>query len=436
MHENIRIKAAFLVVAADQVYKNTGLRIRNGRGTEIVPNEMEDETEEVVDCTKDIVCPSFSDMHTHLYSTLLKNVALPKVSLVENLRTFWWPRLENRQTIGTIRDAVAFGVYQHLRSGYTFVNDILEAPLAEKGKRLQTEKDIFVKTGMKGILALESNERISRENGLECLYENREFEKENKQNRNVHGAICTHTVFSSGKEFLLYASEIAEKQEALFQFHMNEGPEENAYCRKKYGMGTTEFYEASGCWKKGMKIFANQCSSLSNMDMKIMQKYHVGIASNPQSNALEGSGIADIEGMLSNDLKVSLGTDAGEGNPFELMRLMFLMQRGLLGFTKNICEQNIFRIATENGPRAVEFCRTGKLEAGYDADFLVLRNDSPLDLDEQDILSEIIWNMNPENIKAVYSNGICRVKQGHVVGLDEEKLLSDFKMAHMIFWKK
>ena len=118
------------------------------------------------------------------------------------------------------------------------------------------------------------------------------------------------------------------------------------------------------------------------------------------------------------------------------MRLMFLMQRGLLGFTKNICEQNIFRIATENGPRAVEFRRTGKLEAGYDADFLVLRNDSPLDLDEQDILSEIIWNMNPENIKAVYSNGICRVKQGHVVGLDEEKLLSDFKMAHMIFWTK
>ena len=106
MHENIRIKAAFLVVAADQVYKNTGLRIRNGRVTEIVPNEMEDETEEVVDCTKDIVCPSFSDMHTHLYSTLLKNVALPKVSLVENLRTFWWPRLENRQTIGTIQDAV------------------------------------------------------------------------------------------------------------------------------------------------------------------------------------------------------------------------------------------------------------------------------------------------------------------------------------------
>lgn len=435
MKKDIRIKAAFLVVAADKIFKNTGFRIRDGRVFEIVSNEENDENDEVIDCSNDIVCPSFSDMHTHLYSTLLKNVALPEVSLIENLKIFWWPRLENRQTIATIRDAVSYGVYQHLRSGYTFVNDILEAPFAKTGKRLQTEKEIFEKSGMKGILGLESNERISRKNGVECLDENKEFEKENKQNRNVHGAICTHTAFSSGKDFLLVASEMAEKGDALLQFHMNEGPEENAYCKKKYGMGTTEFYESSGFWKKGMKIFANQCSALDNTDMKIMHKYHVGIASNPQSNALEGSGIADVEGMISNKIKVSLGTDAGEGNPFELMRLMFLLQRGTLGFTKNICEENIFRIATEHGPDAVGFHKVGTLNTGYDADFLVIRKNSPLDLEEQDILSEIIWNMNPENIKAVYSNGICRVKQGHVMGLDEEKILSDFKMTYMDFWK-
>jgi 5-methylthioadenosine/S-adenosylhomocysteine deaminase len=435
MSEITDVRAGWLVVSADRIYKDTGFRIRDGIVQEILPNK-ELTGNDLWDFSDMIVCHSFSDMHSHLYSSLLKNISMPQVQLRENLETFWWPQLENRQTAETIGASAAYSAMQHLSSGCTFVNDILEAPLAEEGERLNTEENILRRAGIKGVLALESNERISRENGLSCLAENEDFVKRHKTDPAIKGAICTHTLFSSCSEFLSRASGMAREHDSLFEFHMNEGKEEPEYAQTVYGMSTAEFYVRYGIWQKGMHIFANQCSCLTSEEMKIMSGYGIGVASQPESNALEGSGIADVQGMLRAGIRVSLGTDAGEGNMFELMRLMLLMQRGLNGFDDGICERNIFRIAVENGPVSVGFAHCGTLEKDSCADFLALKTEPAVPLTEKDIIPEIIWNMNPDSIYCVVTDGKIRYENGSTTGIDREQVISDFRKVYRSFWNR
>ena len=81
----------------------------------------------------------------------------------------------------------------------------------ERGKRLLTEEAVIRKAGMKAVLSLESNERISTENGYENLEENKNFILKMREtgNSDIRGTICTHTTFSCSTPFLMKAAGMA-----------------------------------------------------------------------------------------------------------------------------------------------------------------------------------------------------------------------------------
>ena len=102
-----------------------------------------------------------------------------------------------RQTLETIRISTEYSALESMTSGVTLCNDILEAPFAERGKRLLTEEAVIRKAGMKAVLSLESNERISTENGYENLEENKNFILKMREtgNSDIRGTICTQDVY-------------------------------------------------------------------------------------------------------------------------------------------------------------------------------------------------------------------------------------------------
>lgn len=77
----------------------------------------------------------------------------------------------NRVTTDIIRVTTRYAVMLMLKAGYTCVGDILEAPNATFGERLSTEKKVMEQAGMKAVLSVESNERLSRELGESALME-------------------------------------------------------------------------------------------------------------------------------------------------------------------------------------------------------------------------------------------------------------------------
>lgn len=175
MEKMTGIMAGWLIMSATEAKKDYGFVVENGKIVEIVPNEKLLGKEGVIDARDSIVCPTFTNTHTHFYETLAHGATEPNLSLKPLLEDFWWPVVENRQTLETIRISTEYSALESMTSGVTLCNDILEAPFAERGKRLLTEEAVIRKAGMKAVLSLESNERISTENGYENLEENKNF---------------------------------------------------------------------------------------------------------------------------------------------------------------------------------------------------------------------------------------------------------------------
>lgn len=430
------IMAGWLIVSANEARKGHGLVVENGVITDIVPNEKLLGKVGVIDARENIVCPTFASTHTHMYETLAHGAVEPNLSLKPLLEEFWWPVVENRQNLETIRISAEYASLEHLKTGVTLINDILEAPFAENGKRLLTEEKALRKAGMKGVLSLESNERISTANGEENLKENADFilAMRERGNADIRGTICTHTTFSCSVPFLKKAAGIARAMDEIIQIHMNEGPDECKCCYDQYGMTTAELYKKIGFWEGG-KAWANQCSCMEPVELNIMGSMGVGISTQPRSNALCNAGIAPVSDMLKNGILVGLGTDNGEGNFFENMRYLALMQMGK-NYTKYaLTPLQAFEIATEMGAKGLGYTNVGALRKGYCADFQVLSGSSAIYLQEHNVVQEVFWRKDPLDINAVYVNGEVVASNGQAVNLDEERIRREFRDCVRDFWK-
>lgn len=430
------IMAGWLIVSAQKALKDHGFVCEDGKIVEIVPNEKLLGKEGVVDARENIICPTFASTHTHMYETIAHGAVEPNLSLKPLLEDFWWPVVENRQTLETIRITAEYASLEHLKTGVTLINDILEAPFAEAGQRLLTEEKALRRAGMKGVLSLESNERISTENGESNLLENRDFILKMREagSRDIRGTICTHTTFSCSVPFLKKAAGMARDIDEYIQIHMNEGPDECQCCYDKYGMTTAELYKKIGFWE-GVKAWANQCSCMEPVELNIMGTMGVGISTQPRSNALCNAGIAPVSDMLKNGINVGLGTDNGEGNFFENMRYLSLMQMGK-NYTKYaLSPDKAFEIATEMGARGLGYTDVGALRPGYSADFLILTGNASIYLKEYNVVQEVYWRKEPEDIKAVYVNGELVAKDGVAINLDEKRIRQEFRDCVHDFWK-
>ena len=429
------VMAGWLIMSANEAKKDYGFVVEDGKITEVVPNEKLMGKEGVLDARENIIIPTFACTHTHMYETIAHGAVEPNLSLKPLLEDFWWPVVENRQTLETIRITAEYASLEHLKTGVTLINDILEAPFAENGKRLLTEEKVLRQAGIKGVLSLESNERISTENGEENLKENADFILAMRAtgNNDIRGTICTHTTFSCSVPFLKKAAGMARDMDEIIQIHMNEGPDECKCAYDKYGMTTAELYKKIGFWEGG-KAWANQCSCMEPVELNIMGSMGVGISTQPRSNALCNAGIAPVSDMLKNGINVGLGTDNGEGNFFENKRYLALMQMGK-NYTKYaLTPLQAFEIATEMGPKGLGFTDVGALREGYSADFQVLTGNAAIYLNEKNVVQEVFWRKEPEDIKAVYVNGVMVAKDGHALNLDEERIRQEFKDCTRDFW--
>jgi len=435
--ENVKgVMAGWLIVSSQKALKDHGFTVENGKITAIVPNSRLKGKSGVIDARENIVIPTFACTHTHMYETIAHGAVEPNLSLKPLLEDFWWPVVENRQTLDTIRITSEYASLEHLKTGVTLINDIVEAPFAENGKRLLTEEKVLRKAGMKGVLSLESNERINTKNGEENLNENRDFilAMRKKGNSDIRGTICTHTTFSCSVPFLKKAAGMARDMDEYIQIHMNEGPDECKCCFDKYGMTTAELYKKIGFWEGG-KAWANQCSCMEPVELNIMGTMHVGISSQPRSNALCNAGIAPVSDMLKNGINVGLGTDNGEGNFFENGRYLALMQMGK-NYTKfALTPDKAFEIMTEMGAKGLGYKDVGKLEKGYSADFQILTGNASIYLKEYNVVGEVFWRKEPTDILAVYVNGQLVAKGGHAVNLNEKRIREEFRDCLVDFWK-
>ncbi len=405
----------------------------------------------VVEATDCIITPAFVNAHHHMYGVLAHGIPLEEApaGFWPFLEDFWWPRVEDRLTHELIAAATDWACLEMIRSGVTTFYDCLEAPYAllrqaqDTALRqaqdtvpgaLEVEARVVRRRGLRGVLSFEATERVSAENGELGLRENADFIDSCRVRGDlVSGMMCFHTTFTCSAGFIRRAFGLANEHGAKVHMHLSEGTYEPEYCLSHFGVRPVVYYDRLGVLGEG--VLASQCVQVDAEEIAVLAQRGVHVSHQPLSNCEVGGGFAPVPEMLEAGVNVALGSDGYVNNFFAVMRAAALMPKARLRDPGAMPAGAVWTMATQNGARALDFDDLGTLAIGHQADLLLVAADLPTSLAPHNLADQLLLWRNPRHLRGVMCAGQWLLRNGEVVGVDEEAVRARVIEAAACLWQ-
>jgi len=321
-----------------------------------------------------------------------------------------------------------------VHSGVTAFYDCLEAPGAIPGA-LEVEAEVVRRWGLRGLLSFEATQRKGHENGELGLRENADFiDAGRRAGGLVQGMMCFHTTFTCSEDFIRRAFALAEERDVKVHAHVSEGTYEPEYCLRTYGRRTIEQYEQWGLL--GPRMLASQCVQIDAQEIALLARRGVSASHMPLSNCEVGGGFSPVPEMLEAGVNVALGSDGYINNFFEVMRGAFLMHKARLQDPTTMPAGTVWKMATENGARALGWDTIGRLAPGCAADIITIALDLPTPPEPHNLYDQLVLWRNPEHVRDVMVAGRFVMRDGIIPGVDEEEIRRRTQEAARALWAR
>jgi cytosine/adenosine deaminase-related metal-dependent hydrolase len=347
---------------------------------------------EEVDATDTIVMPGFVDTHRHAWTSLFRNAGEPEAhgDPAEGA--------SNGYTADDVYAATLIGLLGAAEAGITTVVDWSHAgddlALAEAAMRAHEDsrlRTVFVHTG--GGRGL--GEHIAR------LTE-------------VAGpttSIAFGAVAPAAAELDAVERNWTAARELGLRIHVH--------------VGSNGLSAAAGRGLLGDDVTVVHGSPLEPSDVEATASSGAAIALAPVSEMAGGLGSPPIQHLIDRDVRPGLAVDderVAPGDLFAQMRAAISMQHatvfdrklaGKSGVPKLMTTRNVIRFATSDGARTAGLHGvTGSLEAGMQADVIVLRVDRPNVYPINDPIGAVAWGMDTSNVDWVFVRGRALMRGG------------------------
>jgi len=389
---------------------------------------------QVLDASGCVIIPSFLNAHHHMYGVLSHGMPLDEApeGFWPFLADFWWPRVEDRLTHDLIGAATEWACLKMIRSGVTTFYDCLEAPGAIPGA-LDVEAEIVRRRGLRGVLSFEATQRVSDDNGELGLRENADFIDACQQEGGmVSGMMCFHTTFTCSADLIQRAFALAAERGARVHMHLSEGAYEVEHCLSHFGVRPAFYYDQLELL--GPQVLASQCVQVDRAEIDLLARCGVHVSHQPISNCEVGGGFAPVPEMVDAGLNVALGTDGYVNNMFEVMRSAALMPQARLMDPGTMPADDVWTMATQNGARALGFEDLGTLTPGDLADLLLIRTRLPTPVESHNVPGQLLLWCNPDDLQGVMCAGRWLLREGEVIGVDEEAVRAEVEEAAARLW--
>jgi 8-oxoguanine deaminase len=238
-------------------------------------------------------------------------------------------------------------------------------------------------------------------------------------------ALAPCSPFSISEELMRSTIRLARARGVHCHTHLAETADENRFCLERYGRRPLQWM-ADLEWL-GPDVWFAHGVHFDDAELALLAHTRTGIAHCPASNMRLASGIPRVPDMLRCGVPVGLGVDGSASNDASNMlgevRQAMLLAR--TGFGPDaLGAEDALRLATTGS--AALLGRTadlGSIEVGKAAD-LVLVDVSGLDRAGAlvDPLAALVFTGISQRVHATIVNGTLVVRDGHLVGMDEEEI--------------
>ncbi|WP_144713695.1 amidohydrolase [Curtobacterium pusillum] len=396
----------------------TGDRITEVTASDVTPQPGD----EMIDATDKIVMPGLIDLHYHTALGKGYNDHLP---LWEYLDECWYPLIRALDPEAAYWAALA-SYTESIKGGVTTVNDMyrqLDA-LARAADEI-------------GIRAVLSNDTALDEYDLDSLADNRDAFTRNHGSAGgrVEVRVGIEWLPLASPEFLRDARALANDLGTGIHLHLNESMTEVDDAVKRFGKRPTVLAYEQGLL--GSDVVAAHCVWLDDDEIRMMAETETHISHNPSSNAKLGNGVARVPEMLAAGINVGLGHDAVECNNsadmFEVMKFASLMHRAVRTDASLMPAEDVLRMATNNGARALGH-ETGALRVGAKADIILVDTDNamftPMLRDTPAHLhSHLVFAANGSVVDSTIIDGTVVMRGRRLTRVDEQRVVSEANAA-------
>lgn len=359
-----------------------------------------------------LLMPGFKNAHTHSGMTFLRSYA-DDLPLNEWLTQKIFP-MEAYLTENDIYEFSQLAILEYLTSGITANFDMYVDPHAI----VRASNDLGFRTVVCGAI----NDYVQSLDLLDSCY--KEY---NGKNGLISYVLGLHAEYTTSRDLIEGVADLAHKHQAPVYLHNSETTAEVEGCIQRYGLTPTAFLDSIGLFDYGGGGF--HCVHMDNADLNIFVKRGLSVVTCPASNAKLASGIAPISKMLEMGIPVAIGTDGpASNNCLDMFREMFLVTA--LGKIKEnnaaaLAADNVLRMATINGAKALGLYNCDTLERGKFADLVVIDLNQPNMQPVNNISKNLVYSGSKQNVILTMVNGKVLYENGEFnVGIDTAELYS------------
>jgi 5-methylthioadenosine/S-adenosylhomocysteine deaminase len=417
--------------------RNWGVRVLGEQIAAVAPHaslRADYPSDTVWDAAGQTLSPGFVNAHAHLYGVLAHGLPLDQApsGFWPFLKEFWWPLVEDQLDHELIAAATDSVLVELLRSGVTSVYDCLEAPYSLPGC-LPAQAEVARARGIRAVLSFEATERVSAANGQLGLQENANFIRAARQAGGlVSGLMCFHTTFSCSADFIRQAFALGDELNVPVHMHLSEGVHEPEYALEHFGLRPIEYYDSLGV--AGPRMLASQCVQLSPREIELVAQRGIRMTHMPLSNCEVGAGIAPVPELLAAGVTVGLGSDGYVNDFFEVARGAFLIHKAYKQDPRVMPANLVWRLATEGGARALGLEKVGRLAPGWQADLQLIDTRFPTPTEEHNLYEQLVLWRNHTHVRLVMVAGRVRVREGVVLGADNDAIRARAHAAARRLW--
>ncbi len=377
--------------------------------------------DQVEDCKGMTAMPGFINMHTHAGMSLMRGMQ-EDVSFRTWIDNIW--KIES----GINSDFVYWGTkvscIEMIKTGTTTFNDqYWYSPAARKAA---------AEAGLRGII---SYVVMDRGNAEESSRQKEQCERMYEESLSwKDGSIfemAFHAIYSVSEEMMLWSAEFARRHGLTLHIHLSETEKEVNDCKALHkGLTPVEYLDRLGILSDN--VIAAHTLWLSGNDVRILGERKVNCVHNINSNAKLASGYR----FLYNELRdaganLCIGTDgcASSNNldMLEAMKTAALFQKAWRMDPAALPIDELVEMATLNGAKALRL-PAGKLEAGRQADIVLVDTDNTFFLSPGSFLANFVYSAHSDCIDSVMRGGRFLMRHRRIEG-EKEILKEAGKMA-------
>ena len=377
------------------------------------------EAARTIDAHGKIVLPGLINSHAHAAMSLFRGLA-DDLSLDDWLRKYILPAEARNVTEDFAAWGTKLSLLEMLRGGITTYADMyyFEDAVARVTKE----------AGMRGVLGETIIDFPAPDNKtLDQAYNyTQKFIDHWKGDPLIIAAVAPHSIYTCSEKTLEDSAALARKNGAPILIHIAEAPFELEQSRAKHGLTPVAYLGRIGVL--GPDVLGAHCIAVNSADIATLAHFGVGCSHNPSSNMKTAAGVMPVIEMLAAGVPVGLATDGAASNNnqdlFEEMDLAAKLQKISRMDPRALPAAQVVEMATIGGARALHLeKRIGSLEAGKQADLIIVDTSAPHAAPMYNVYSELVFALKATDVRTVVIAGRVIMDERKALTLNEDEIL-------------